>query len=181
MTSQTSSENEISVYGHGQITQSKAIAETEKILVAFPKIEPAMLKLLRDRFKANGFTDKRMEDAVNHVIDSYTGFDKLPSIGDFVSYDKKVECISQLDLQKKITKEGNSIKYEYTCIDIKGKPYYVKNIDFERYHFQKFEPKPVKSHYIYNYKEPTESERKETSKILKDILKQFEVKDETNK
>jgi len=57
-----------------------------------------MVYLLRERFKANKFNDERMTDAVNFVVDNYKGWDKLPSIGDFVSFDRTVKIFTYNEL-----------------------------------------------------------------------------------
>ena len=59
--------------------------------MAFPKMDKVKLKLLRQRFTENGFNDQRVIDAVNNVIDTYEGWDKMPNIANFIQYDKKVK------------------------------------------------------------------------------------------
>ena len=85
--------NEISIY-KGQLSQICLTEQTGKILQAFPKMEIAMFKLLKERFKANGFNDERLKAAVGHVIDNYEGWDKLPNIANFIQYDKTVKIYS---------------------------------------------------------------------------------------
>ena len=134
-----------------------------------------MLKLLRERFKENGFTDKRMEDSVNHVIDNYTGFDKLPSIGDFIKFDKKVEVLTELELSEKANKMGVGIRNDYTCTDIDGKPYHVKNKDFTDYGFKKWQPKTDFHQSITKIEIPKE-DREKTASILRDAINSLELK-----
>ena len=57
--------------------------------MAFPKMDRIKLKLLRQRFRENGFSDQRVIDSVNNVIDTYEGWDKLPNIANFILFDKK--------------------------------------------------------------------------------------------
>lgn len=130
-TTQTSSD-EISIYQGCGLSEKAIIEATEKILTAFPKMEPQMIKLLKERFKANGFNDERMLDAVNYVIDNYRGYDKLPSIADFISYDKKIKTYTGKELMEKYKDSyyyGASydpIANEYELIDVNGEPKYVK-------------------------------------------------------
>jgi hypothetical protein len=127
------------VYSFGAITQETAIVECEKILVAFPKMERQMLKLLRDRFNANGFTDQRMTDAINSVIDNYSGFDKLPAIGDFVRFDKKVKTFTLSELKTKhkdayyMGATYDPIAVEYGSIKVDGQLRYAKKEDITKY------------------------------------------------
>ena len=139
-TIQTSYDNgEISIYSGGGLTMESVIKATEKILIAFPKIEKQMIGLLRERFKANGFNDERMNDSINFVIDNYSGFDKLPAIGDFVRYDKKVKTYTMTELQIKhkdsyyMGATYDPIRAEYSRIDVCGQMRLVKKEDVVRY------------------------------------------------
>jgi hypothetical protein len=85
--------NEISVY-QGQLTKEAFVKETAKILQAFPKMPDATFALLKDRFKDNKFTDERLKDAINQVIDTYEGWDKIPNIANFIQYDKKIKIFT---------------------------------------------------------------------------------------
>lgn len=161
----------ISVYERGQITQKNAIAVTESLLIAFPKVTPAFLKLLRQRLRENDFTDEKMIDAVNHVIDTYTGFDKVPSIGDIISYDRRVECLSQMEMLEKRNKLGVSVSEDYVCVDLSGMPYYVKKKDFDKYKFKKFVPKKVETTFIKE--EITDEEREKANKHIKLALERI--------
>ena len=58
---------------------------------AFPKMPDATFNLLKDRFKENNFTDERLRDSINNVIDTYQGWDKIPNIANFIQYDKKIK------------------------------------------------------------------------------------------
>lgn len=123
------------------------IRETEKILVAFPKIEPQMILLLRDRFKANGFDDKRMTDSINHVIDTYSCWDKLPAIADFVSFDIKVKIYTYWELREKYKDRYypgatyDPIVAEYERIDFRGRECWAKKEDVKQFNLQRFEIK----------------------------------------
>lgn len=139
-----SSDNEISVYQGGELTERAMVEETSKILVAFPKMEPQMINLLRERFKANGFNDERLRDAVNYVIDNYRGYDKLPSIADFISYDKKVRIYTRSELLEKhkdayyYGAKYDPIANEYELINYNGKPRYVRKEDFIKHKLKKW-------------------------------------------
>lgn len=54
----------------------------------------ATFALLKDRFKDNKFTDERLKDAINQVIDTYEGWDKIPNIANFIQYDKKIKIFT---------------------------------------------------------------------------------------
>jgi len=54
-------------------------------------------EILKDRFIENNFTHSRLIAAVNHVIDNYQGWDKHPSIANFISYDKKIKVFTYIE------------------------------------------------------------------------------------
>ena len=109
-----------------KISEKVLIEQTAKILVAFPKLEPQMLELLKERFKANNFCDQRIIDSVNYVIDNYSGFDKLPSIADFIRYDKKVKTYTISELREK---HKNDYYYGAKYDPIANEYTYLKQID----------------------------------------------------
>ncbi|MBK8947182.1 MAG: hypothetical protein IPM32_18230 [Ignavibacteriae bacterium] len=127
-------ENLISVYNHSNgLSQSVVIEQTEKILIAFPKLERPFINLLRERFKANNFSDERMIDSVNYVIDNYTGFDKLPQVADFIKYDRKVRVYSHAEVTQ------YNLWRNVEAIDIGlSNPRWIKKEDFEKYKFKKW-------------------------------------------
>ena len=91
---------EISIYQSGRLSRDTLSKETAKILQAFPKMPMPTFNLLKDRFVENKFTDERLRDSVNYVIDNYQGFDKTPNIADFIIYDKKVKFFNFEETQK---------------------------------------------------------------------------------
>lgn len=108
-----------------------------------------MIDLLRERFKANGFTDQRMKDAVAFVIDSYTGFDKLPAIGDFIKFDKKVKVFTLSELQFKhkdsyyFGAKYDPIAEEYTRVIVNGEIRYAKKDEAIKYRMEIYTPQPT--------------------------------------
>lgn len=71
----------------------------------------ATFNLLKDRFKENKFTDERLKDSINHVIDTYEGWDKLPNIANFIQYDKKVKAFTYEQVIEHNHKFPGSMKY----------------------------------------------------------------------
>lgn len=133
LTTQTS--NEISIY-KGQLTKqgyTKAVAMLE---AAFPKMDKAFHNILKERFKANNFSDERMLDSIGHVIDTYEGWDKIPNVANFINFDVKATLYTYEQVC-----EQNLWDY-VTAVDIGiGKPKWVKT-EFSKY-FSKWENKNV--------------------------------------
>lgn len=102
------SNDEIEVFGRGELNMKIAFEYSLKLLVAFPKLEQSFLQLLVERCKANGFTDARFIESVNHCLDNYTGWDKQPAISDFLQFNKKVPTFTY----KQLLEEYSSV-YTY--------------------------------------------------------------------
>jgi hypothetical protein len=58
----------------------------EKIKNSFPSLSAGFYDILCDRLKANNFTDEKLQNAVNHVID--TCIYPIPTIANFISFNK---------------------------------------------------------------------------------------------
>lgn len=127
---------EISVY-RGELTKGCLIEQSEKIMKAFPKFA-GTISILKERLKANGFTDERLKAAVDHVIDTYTGFGKEPNIADFIQYDKKVKVYTYNEI---IAMEGSGDKFaRFTKVNIGlEKPRWALTEEVEFYKLKKWE------------------------------------------
>jgi len=84
----------MSIYHKGDLTTECLTIQTDRIKLTFPKFPKEMILVLKDRFAANNFTDQRMIDSVNNVIDTYVGWDKLPNIANFIQFDKKIKIFT---------------------------------------------------------------------------------------
>ena len=123
--------NEISIY-KGLLTKVGVAKQIAKITASFPKFSDAQLNILRDRIKANGFTDKRFEDAVNYVIDTYEGWDKTPNLADFISFDKKFKVFTWKE----------AIEYDMQDLDAIdvgfNEPRWAKKEDIKRFNLKEW-------------------------------------------
>jgi hypothetical protein len=89
--------------------QCKEIAQS--ILLYFPALVEPFVAAIIQRMRANGFTYQQMVDNVNHVADTYTGFDKKPPISCFLSKNKRVRSFSYrevLEQNSSVYTVGNS-------------------------------------------------------------------------
>ena len=121
-------DREISVYRDSttKIGIARAIAQAAK---AFPGLSKAQLQILSDRMMANGFTDRRAMDAVNHVIDTYEGWGKQPNVANFIKFDRKVRIYTHKDVC-----QGDLWDYvEAIRVDGCDKPRWSMQEDVRRY------------------------------------------------
>ncbi|MDR1553341.1 MAG: hypothetical protein LBS69_07760 [Prevotellaceae bacterium] len=57
--------------------------------VAFPKVEKSFFDLLAERIDAHDFTEERLSDAINHVIDNFQY--KEPNVSDIIRFDRRIK------------------------------------------------------------------------------------------
>ena len=95
--------NEVSLY-QGSLTDMGVAKNMRKLQSAFPKQSKEFFNVLAERLIANGFTDERLTDAVNNVIDNFQ-FKEL-NISDIVRYDKKMRLYNYKEACRLVTEEG---------------------------------------------------------------------------
>jgi hypothetical protein len=127
--------NEISVYS-GPLTTESIIKEEAKIKKAFPSLPIDFFDVFTDRIRENGFTDTRLKDAVNFVIDNCVY--PTPTIAQFISYDKKFKCWSYEEMMKKWDEFGPELANSYKPIQFpdREKPVWVHVDDIKKYNLE---------------------------------------------
>lgn len=93
--------NEISLYEGGILTDRSIAINLKKLKEAFPRMQPAFFNLLSERVIANGFSDKRLTDAVNNVIDNFE-FKEL-NVSDIIKFDRKVKMYTYTEAAAMVT------------------------------------------------------------------------------
>lgn len=90
--------------------------------------------LLRERLTANGFSNSRLRDAVNYVIDNFK-WSSPPAIANFISYDKTFKVYNYYEMMKKFNECGPEIWNSYKPIKFrnKQKPVWVHVNDIETF------------------------------------------------
>lgn len=117
--------NSISIY-RGELSQEAVAKSVARIKAAFPVLTPGFYVVLIDRMKEKGFSDERLKDSVNNVIDNC--FYPTPSIANFLSFDSRVKIISYQELMNIVGDQRDSWS-NYSRIRIKGKGFFVKKVD----------------------------------------------------
>ena len=117
---------EISLYTDVVTDRTMAIT-LKKLKVAFPQMDPNFFDILSERIIANGFTDKRLTDAVNNVIDNFQY--KQLNVSDIVKFDKKMKLYTHTEVSAMVTAgkasfedfgrhEVNGVMYRYFKTDL---------------------------------------------------------------
>jgi hypothetical protein len=60
-----------------------------RLKIAFPKMERNFFDILAERIVDNDFTEKRLEDAVNHIIDNFLY--KELNVADIIKFDRRIK------------------------------------------------------------------------------------------
>lgn len=113
--------NFLSLYSDN-LTKENLIKGIATIKATFPSLSIEFLSILSDRFIDKGFTDERLKDAINNVID--TCIYPSPTIASFLNFDKKLKLYTYNDILNLIDK-GDSFKY-YEIKEIDGIKWWIK-------------------------------------------------------
>ena len=124
-----SGEYSISLYT-GEL-QPKTVAENvAKIKAAFPALKPEYFSLFIDRLKDKGFSDQRLIDSVNNVIDNCQY--PTPTLANFLSFDRRAKIYNYQEMCNVVS--SNHLKPDYfSKIRINGKLFWVKTSDKDLY------------------------------------------------
>ncbi|MEE9905536.1 MAG: hypothetical protein K4305_08960 [Chlorobium sp.] len=109
-----------------------------RLLQAFPKMTDGVSRIILERLADNGFTCCRAIDAVNHVIDTYEGWDKCPNVANFVGFNRRVKTLSYAELNHKHDK-GEIAWSDYEPIDVGLEmPRWAKREDVQQYNLTRW-------------------------------------------
>lgn len=122
----------IAVY-RDELTASGLVRALGLAAQAFPSLSKEQLEILKDRMIENGFTDQRAIDAVNHVIDSFEGWNKTPNVANFIGFDQRIKTLTYRELNYRHDK-GEIEWDDYVPVDAGfEKPRWVRREDEVRY------------------------------------------------
>ena len=111
--------NEISTY-KGPLTGKVLFGEIAKIQAAFSALPKEFYDILSSRLADNGFTDDRLKDAVNHVIDNCIY--PTPTIAQFISFDKRIKVYKYPEIVKMVEDGDMNAFNRYKRIEMDGLP-----------------------------------------------------------
>lgn len=126
--------NEISIY-KGELTGPCLVNCVVTIKKAFPSLPIDFYDVFTDRLKANGFTDERLRDAVNYVVD--TCIYPTPTIANFISFDRRFKVFNYEEMLSKLNEYGSDPKFwdSYKRINLpdREKPVWIHINDAKKY------------------------------------------------
>lgn len=118
--------HEISTYTGGMLTDRVLASSIKKLQVAFPKQAPGFFNILAERLIANGFTDERVQDAVNYLIDNFAY--KELNIADVVKFDRRVRVYTHQEVSSLVTQNKASFE-DFEIREINGRIFRIKKSD----------------------------------------------------
>ena len=129
-------EKGLSIYC-GELTTRILLEQNIEIAKAFPQLPESFFEVFNRRIKEKEFTDQRLKDAVNHVIDTCQY--PVPTVANFISYDKEVQIFTHNDLLKQLNEDKKAFDY-YDLIKVPGldKPRYARKEDIIKYKLERW-------------------------------------------
>lgn len=126
---------ELSIYT-GELTKPIIVEMTIKIRQTFPSLPVGFFDILSDRLVANNFTDQRLKDAVDYVIDNCIY--PTPTIAQFISFDKRIKLYTHSQMLKMNQEFSGKVFKYYKSVRI-GKnefPVYAHLNDIKEYNLE---------------------------------------------
>lgn len=97
-----------------------------RVKAAFPALPPAFYKIFIERVRDKGFSDERLKDAVNHVIDTCPY--PTPALANFLSFDRRVKILTHREVVANVTSNRATFD-DYDKVTISEKVFYVLKTD----------------------------------------------------
>lgn len=129
----------LSLY-NDELTGDNVTLNVVKIQKVFPALSKEFYDIFQERLKDKGFTDQKLNDAVNYVIDNCIY--PTPTIANFLKYDKNIKLYSYEQMLKMNNEyAGQAFKY-FRPVQIANleKPMYASKSDIETYNLTEFKP-----------------------------------------
>lgn len=132
---------EISIY-NDKLTPECVGENTVKLKQSFPALPNGFYDVFYERLKANNYTDKRLNDAIGHVIDNCIY--PTPTIAQFISFDKRMKLYSYEDVLK-INDQTQSAFQTYRPVRFSDnpKPIYAHVNDIVEYKLKEWKNEPT--------------------------------------
>ena len=114
--------NDVSLYIDKPADKITMMQEVKKLIAAFPEMTSDFIILLVDRLTENNFTEQRVKDAINNIID--TNPYKRPAIADIISFDRKVKTYSYNEMVAMCNQYRTS--EDFKIVELGGKKRWIE-------------------------------------------------------
>lgn len=102
---------QLSIYSDAAASDNEIAMQMARLKVAFPKMDRNFFDLLAERVVCNGFTGKRLADAVNFLIDGFRY--KELSIADVIHFDRSVKLYTGREFVSMQTKGYHPDEFDF--------------------------------------------------------------------
>lgn len=125
-----SGEKSISLYNGVEASPQEVAIAMSRLKTGFPKMENAFFNLLAERVIGNGFSENRLKDAINEVLDNFRY--KELTIADIIKFDKRVKLYSYNEVCALVSK-GTASFSDFETREINGEYYRIKKTDLTQF------------------------------------------------
>lgn len=105
----------MTAYGVGQLTTQHVINQVKKLRKAFPQVQADFTDVLLERAKEKNWTDERLTDAVNNLIDTCQY--PTPTLANVLSFDKRIKTYTYNEMCDMAYDYGKSVWQTYLRLD----------------------------------------------------------------
>lgn len=99
------------------------LQSVNRLKAAFPKMGVEFFNILSERIVKNGFSNERLQDAVNYVIDNFHY--KELNVSDIIKFDKRVKLYTYDEVTCLVT-EGKASFDDFKIVKVDGKIFRVR-------------------------------------------------------
>lgn len=121
---------ELSIYS-GELTAEGLAKAVGRLSKAFPGLTEGFHDVFADRIKEIGFSNDRLMDAVNHVIDNCQY--PQPTIAQFIGFDKRVKMYDYQQIVNMNSDDGEYPRKVFKYFSRLESGFYANNKDIEKY------------------------------------------------
>ena len=116
---------EISIYKENNPTAEVLAWSVKTLRACYPDTDAVVFDILLERFKANGWGNDKIKDAVNNLIEKHVY--KTINPANILTFDRKKKLYSYNQMIELVNKYGATIWENYSKENINGKIWYFEN------------------------------------------------------
>jgi hypothetical protein len=113
------------LYVGAAASAAEVAVQVARLKVAFPKQPELFFNILAERIVAHRFTARRLEDAVNSVVDSFRY--KELNVSDVIGYDRRAKLYTANEFMRAQMEGERPDEFEKRVVS--GRAYWVKKSD----------------------------------------------------
>lgn len=116
----------LSLYKAGKLSPEIIVQSQLRLHAVFPRMGEDFFNLLTERLIENNFSDQKLTDATNHLIDNFQY--KELNIADILRFDRAKKIYTYSEFCDEISR-GLARGDDFEMIEIENKNYWIKTAD----------------------------------------------------